>query len=247
MVETKRDALAAAVDDGAVDARRLRRLPAARPQLPARRRAARRASGSPTCETVREPGPRLIGNVAIEVDLGDGPAAARRLREPRRPHLPRRRRRRRWAGSSRGSATTARTATRASARDNLIGTYLHGPLLPKNAWLADRLIAAGARAPRRRRAGARAAGRRAGGRRPRVATSGERGDASRRRRIERRRSWADARPGLAAARAEAALAAGGRRRAPRPRPARRPRPGSTTQLGDPVARLDRKASRADRC
>jgi len=23
---------------------------------------------------------------------------------------------------------------------NLIGTYLHGPLLPKNAWLADRLI-----------------------------------------------------------------------------------------------------------
>ena len=25
--------------------------------------------------------------------------------------------------------------------DNLIGTYLHGPLLPKNAWLADRLIA----------------------------------------------------------------------------------------------------------
>ncbi|MDP9277421.1 MAG: glutamine amidotransferase, partial [Actinomycetota bacterium] len=25
-------------------------------------------------------------------------------------------------------------------RDNLIGTYLHGPLLPKNAWLADRLI-----------------------------------------------------------------------------------------------------------
>ncbi|HXS46018.1 MAG TPA: glutamine amidotransferase, partial [Solirubrobacterales bacterium] len=26
-------------------------------------------------------------------------------------------------------------------RGNLIGTYLHGPLLPKNAWLADRLIA----------------------------------------------------------------------------------------------------------
>jgi CobQ-like glutamine amidotransferase family enzyme len=26
-------------------------------------------------------------------------------------------------------------------RDNLFGTYLHGPLLPKNAWLADRLIA----------------------------------------------------------------------------------------------------------
>ena len=26
-------------------------------------------------------------------------------------------------------------------RHNLIGTYLHGPLLPKNAWLADHLIA----------------------------------------------------------------------------------------------------------
>jgi hypothetical protein len=25
-------------------------------------------------------------------------------------------------------------------RDNVIGTYLHGPLLPKNSWLADRLI-----------------------------------------------------------------------------------------------------------
>jgi CobQ-like glutamine amidotransferase family enzyme len=25
-------------------------------------------------------------------------------------------------------------------RLNMIGTYLHGPLLPKNAWLADRLI-----------------------------------------------------------------------------------------------------------
>ena len=25
-------------------------------------------------------------------------------------------------------------------RDNVIGTYLHGPLLPKNAWLADRLM-----------------------------------------------------------------------------------------------------------
>jgi CobQ-like glutamine amidotransferase family enzyme len=25
-------------------------------------------------------------------------------------------------------------------RGNTIGTYLHGPLLPKNVWLADRLI-----------------------------------------------------------------------------------------------------------
>ena len=26
-------------------------------------------------------------------------------------------------------------------RGNVIGTYLHGPLLPKNAWFADWLIA----------------------------------------------------------------------------------------------------------
>ena len=39
-------------------------------------------------ETVRDPGPRLIGNVAIEVDLRRRPAGARRLREPRRPHPP---------------------------------------------------------------------------------------------------------------------------------------------------------------
>jgi CobQ-like glutamine amidotransferase family enzyme len=28
---------------------------------------------------------------------------------------------------------------------NLIGTYLHGPLLPKNSWLADHLILTGLR------------------------------------------------------------------------------------------------------
>ena len=38
-------------------------------------------------------------------------------------------------------ATTARTDIEGVRRDNLIGTYVHGPLLPENAWLADRLIA----------------------------------------------------------------------------------------------------------
>jgi CobQ-like glutamine amidotransferase family enzyme len=33
-------------------------------------------------------------------------------------------------------------------RRNVIGTYLHGPLLPKNAWLADWLIAQALRLPR---------------------------------------------------------------------------------------------------
>ena len=39
-----------------------------------------------------------------------------------------------------GTATTAATAPRGVRRGNVIGTYLHGPLLPKNVWLADRLI-----------------------------------------------------------------------------------------------------------
>ena len=38
------------------------------------------------------------------------------------------------------------TDSRAFARRNVIGTYLHGPLLPKNAWFADWLIRDRARA-----------------------------------------------------------------------------------------------------
>ena len=119
---------------------RLRRLPAARPryQLGEERLP---GLGLADLETVREPGPRLIGNVAIEADLGDGPQRARRLREPRRPHLPRATAAAARPGALRATATTARTASRACAAHNLIGTYLHGPLLPKNAWLADQLIA----------------------------------------------------------------------------------------------------------
>ena len=48
MVASKRADLAAAVESGADAARRLRRLPAARPQLPARRGDACRGSASPT-------------------------------------------------------------------------------------------------------------------------------------------------------------------------------------------------------
>ena len=40
----------------------------------------------------------------------------------------------------RATATTGATAMRACATRNVIGTYLHGPLLPKNAWFADWLI-----------------------------------------------------------------------------------------------------------
>ncbi|HET8638660.1 MAG TPA: glutamine amidotransferase [Solirubrobacterales bacterium] len=90
-------------------------------------------------ETVREPGPRLIGNVAIEADLGDGPRTIAGFENHGgRTNL----------GSGaiplgrvlEGHGNNGRDGLEGVRRDNLIGTYLHGPLLPKNAWLADRLI-----------------------------------------------------------------------------------------------------------
>jgi lipid II isoglutaminyl synthase (glutamine-hydrolysing) len=90
-------------------------------------------------ETVREPGPRLIGNVEIEVDLGGG---ARRLAGfenhggrtylgPKAEPLGR---------VIRGFGNNGTDGHEGVRMRNVIGTYLHGPLLPKNAWLADRLI-----------------------------------------------------------------------------------------------------------
>jgi CobQ-like glutamine amidotransferase family enzyme len=93
-------------------------------------------------ETVREPGPRLIGNVAIEVDLGGGPRTVagfenhggRTYLGPGAEPLGR---------VLSGFGNNGRDGYEGVLRGNLIGTYLHGPLLPKNAWLADRLIALG--------------------------------------------------------------------------------------------------------
>ena len=91
-------------------------------------------------ETVREPGPRLIGNVAIEVDLGEGPRTLAGFENHGgRTHL----------GPDatplgrvlKGFGNNGEDGLEGVRRDNLIGTYLHGPLLPKNAWLADHLIA----------------------------------------------------------------------------------------------------------
>ncbi len=92
--------------------------------------------------TVREEGPRLIGNVAIEVEL-----------EPGHPRV--------LAGfENHGGRTHLGPDTQPLGRvlsghgnngadgyegvrsGNVIGTYLHGPLLPKNAWFADWLIQA---------------------------------------------------------------------------------------------------------
>jgi len=91
-------------------------------------------------ETVREPGERLIGNVAIEADLGDGPRTIAGFENHGgRTYL--------GPGASplgrvlRGHGNNGGDGHEGVRRDNLIGTYLHGPLLPKNAWLADHLIA----------------------------------------------------------------------------------------------------------
>jgi CobQ-like glutamine amidotransferase family enzyme len=89
--------------------------------------------------TVREEGPRLIGNCAIEADLGRGP----RLVAGFENHGGRT-----YLGASerplgrvvKGHGNNGRDGFEGVHRGNVIGTYLHGPLLPKNVWLADRLI-----------------------------------------------------------------------------------------------------------
>ncbi|MBV9212908.1 MAG: glutamine amidotransferase [Actinobacteria bacterium] len=89
--------------------------------------------------TVREPGPRLIGNCAIEADLGSGPrviagfenhGGRTYLGEGERP----------LGRVLSGHGNNGKDGFEGVHRGNVIGTYLHGPLLPKNAWLADRLI-----------------------------------------------------------------------------------------------------------
>lgn len=91
-------------------------------------------------ETVREPGPRLIGNVAVEVDLGAGPRLIAGFENHGgRTHL--------GTGARplgrvvKGNGNNGRDGLEGVRRDNVFGTYVHGPLLPKNSWLADRLIA----------------------------------------------------------------------------------------------------------
>jgi lipid II isoglutaminyl synthase (glutamine-hydrolysing) len=91
-------------------------------------------------ETVREAGPRLIGNVEIEVELDGGPQrlagfenhGGRTYLRPGAEPLGR---------VVHGFGNNGQDGTEGVRQRNLIGTYLHGPLLPKNAWLADHLIA----------------------------------------------------------------------------------------------------------
>ncbi len=92
--------------------------------------------------TVRADGPRLIGNVAIEVEL-PGLGAPRVLagfeNHGGRTHLgPAARPLGRVLAGHGNNGADGLEGVRAG---HVLGTYLHGPLLPKNAWLADWLIA----------------------------------------------------------------------------------------------------------
>ena len=96
--------------------------------------------------TVREDGPRLIGNVAIEVALEDGDAQARsaRVLAGFENHGGRTRLgpgRRALGRVLKGHGNDGRSGMEGARSGNTIGTYLHGPLLPKNVWFADWLIA----------------------------------------------------------------------------------------------------------
>ena len=136
MVETKREALHAAAARGAVVfavcggyqllghgyAMGSERLPGV---------------GLVDLETVREDGPRLLGNVAIELDDGDVLAgfenhAGRTRLGPGAQPLGR---------VLRGHGNDGRSGLEGVRQGTVVGTYLHGPLLPKNAHFADWLTA----------------------------------------------------------------------------------------------------------
>jgi CobQ-like glutamine amidotransferase family enzyme len=90
--------------------------------------------------TVRADGPRLIGNVAIEVELDPG---ERRVLAGFENHGGRTQL---ATGVTplgrvlRGHGNNGTDGFEGARAGNVIGTYLHGPLLPKNAWFADWLI-----------------------------------------------------------------------------------------------------------
>ncbi|HXP37377.1 MAG TPA: glutamine amidotransferase [Solirubrobacteraceae bacterium] len=109
-------------------------------------------------ETVREDGARLIGNVAIEVRLDDDASAASSNGEGNDESAGARvlagfenhgGRTTLASGQAplgrvlRGHGNDGRSGFEGARSGNAIGTYLHGPLLPKNSWFADWLIAGG--------------------------------------------------------------------------------------------------------
>jgi lipid II isoglutaminyl synthase (glutamine-hydrolysing) len=138
MLRTKRDAIASGVGDGAVLLAVCGgyQLLGHGYQLGEERIA---GLGLVDLETVREPGPRLIGNIVIEADLGDGPqeiagfenhGGRTRLGADAEP----------LGRVVKGFGNNGDDGFEGVRAGNVFGTYIHGPLLPKNARLADRLI-----------------------------------------------------------------------------------------------------------
>ena len=91
--------------------------------------------------TVRVDSHRLVGDVAIEVELEAGHVRTLAGFENHggRTHLGPAERP--LGRVLRGHGNTGESGFEGVIRDGVIGTYLHGPLLPKNAWFADWLIA----------------------------------------------------------------------------------------------------------
>jgi CobQ-like glutamine amidotransferase family enzyme len=95
-------------------------------------------------DTRREDGPRLLGNIAIALDLPGGPATLAGFENHAgRTFL--------GAGAAplgrvlKGNGNNGRDGSegvRGGAHGTVIGTYMHGPLLPKNTAFADWLTAA---------------------------------------------------------------------------------------------------------
>lgn len=117
-------------------------------------------------ETVREQGPRLIGNVTIAVGLEEPPlrvglcgvrgASTEPDPTDQAPNVlagfENHGGRTRLLGGQaplgrvlKGFGNDGHSGFEGAISGSVIGTYLHGPLLPKNAWFADWLIAAALR------------------------------------------------------------------------------------------------------
>ena len=139
LAEIKRDALAAAADRGAVvfavcGGYQLlgHSYQLDEETLP--------GAGLVDLHTVRSDGPRLIGNVAIEVELTPGQprvlagfenhAGRTHLGTDTRP----------LGRVLKGHGNNGTDGHEGVHAGTIVGTYMHGPLLPKNAWLADWLI-----------------------------------------------------------------------------------------------------------
>jgi hypothetical protein len=86
--------------------------------------------------TVRSSGPRLIGNVAVQIEEGviagfENHAGRTELLAGQEP----------LGRVIKGHGNDGSSGVEGARRRNVLGTYVHGPLLPKNAWLSDLLTA----------------------------------------------------------------------------------------------------------